>query len=103
MPLCKIPFIVVKYTPPVPKQKPGAAKQETRQPYTMKSKNHLRLKSSLPMKCYGDSTVLSKLKLPKIAQGETLADVLGPFGEGIPTAFKRVGKLTKHFTDKYKQ
>ena len=69
----------------------------------MKSENHLRLKSSLPMKCYGDSTVLSKLKLPKIAQGETLSDVLGPIGDEIPSAFKRAGKLTKHFTDKYKQ
>ena len=55
------------------------------------------------MKCYGDSTVLSKLKLPKIAPGETLMDVLGPIGEQLPVTFKRVSKFTKRFAHKYKQ
>lgn len=53
------------------------------------------------MKCYGDSTVLSKLKLPKVVPGETLIDLLGPIGEKIPATFKRVEKQVKQFAIKY--
>ena len=85
---------MVKYTP--------TNSPEKKLPYVVK-KNHLRLKSTEPLKCYGDSTVLSKLKLPKTMPGETLIDMLGPIGEHIPATFKRVDKLAKHFADKYKQ
>ena len=55
------------------------------------------------MKCYGDSIVLNKLKLPESVPNEKLVDVLGSVGECIPATFRRVEKLMKHFGDKYKQ
>ena len=103
VPLCKIPFIVVKYTPAVEAHTPRAAQSRASLPYTMEGNNRMRLKSAEPLKCYGDSTVLGKLKLPKHAPGETLASVLGPVGEHLPATFKRLSKLTSQFTDKYKQ
>ena len=70
--MCKIPFIVVKYTP--------SKNSKAKQAYTVK-KNHMSLKSDEPLKCYGDSTILNKLKLSKSEPGENLADLLGPVGE----------------------
>ena len=103
VPLCKIPFIVVNFTPPATRTPKFDEKGNPKLPYTMHNKKHLRLKSSEPLKCYGDSTVLGKLKLPKCAPNESLTDVLGPIGKQIPSTFKRVNQLTEHFAEKYNE
>ena len=59
--------------------------------------------SAKPLKCYGDSVVLSKLKLTESVPNEKLVDILGDLGAEIPATFRRVDKLLKHFAVKYKQ
>lgn len=68
--VCKIPFIVVKYCP-----------DKSQPDFPMKyHKKRVQLTSELPLKCYGDSTILSKMKLHEISPDETLVDMLGPIG-----------------------
>ena len=62
----------------------------------------MKLTSIRPLKCYGDSTILSKMKLKEMSQNETLVDILGPLGAQIPETFKRINEMTKYFKDKYK-
>ena len=66
-------------------------------------KKQMKLTSVRPLKCYGDSTILSKMKLKETSPDETLDDVLGPLGAQIPETFKRIDELTKYFKGKYKQ
>ena len=66
-------------------------------------KKQMKLTSVRPLKCYGDSTILSKMKLKETSPDETLVDVLGPLGAQIPETFKRIDELTKYFKGKYKQ
>ena len=92
--VCKIPFIVVKYVP----DQSSAAEQSM-----ILHKKQMKLTSVRPLKCYGDSTILSKMKLKETSPDETLVDVLGPLGAQIPETFKRIDELTKYFKGKYKQ
>ena len=57
----------------------------------------MKLTSVKPLKCYGDSTILSKMKLQEMSPDETLVDVLGDFGARIPDTFKRIDSLIKNF------
>lgn len=63
--MCKIPFIVVKYVPDqtIP---------------DILSKKNVKLVSAVPLNCFGDSTILSKMKLHELSADESLVDLLGP-------------------------
>ena len=65
-------------------------------------KKKMKLMSMQPLKCYGDSTILSKMKLNETSPDETLVDMLGPIGSEIPSIFKRIDSSHKHFQEKYK-
>jgi len=91
--VCKIPFIVVKYYPEI---------SSPEYPMLLYKKK-MKLTSTHPLKCYGDSTILSKMKLKEISPDESLVDVLGPLGAEIPQTFKRIDSKNKYFKDKYKQ
>lgn len=91
--MCKIPFIVVKYYPDI---------SSPEYPMLLYKKK-MKLTSMHPLKCYGDSTILSKMKLKEMTANETLVDVLGPLGAEIPETFKRINSSNKYFKDKYKQ
>lgn len=82
--VCKIPFIVVKY------------KKDKSQPDLLEERK-VKLTSVHPLKCYGDSTILSKMKLQEMSPEEQFEDVLGPVGKTIPEAFKRIDQSIKHF------
>jgi len=82
--VCKIPFIVVKY------------KKDKSQPDLLEERK-VKLTSVHPLKCYGDSTILSKMKLQEMSPDETFVDVLGPLGKKIPETFKRIDQSLKHF------
>ena len=66
-------------------------------------KKKMKLTSMHPLKCYGDSTILSKMKLKEMTADESLEEVLGPLGATIPKTFKRINDSNKYFKDKYKQ
>ena len=53
-------------------------------------KKRVKLASTHPVKCYGDSTILTKMKLEGMAATESLTDLLGPIGEQIPETFERI-------------
>ena len=72
--VCKIPFIVVKYYPEI-----GSPEYPM-----LLYKKKMKLTSMHPLKCYGDSTILSKMKLKEMTPDESLVDVLGPLGAEIP-------------------
>ena len=57
----------------------------------------MKLASVKPLKCYGDSTILSKMKLQEMQPDETLVDVLGSVGAKIPESFKRIDESIKNF------
>ena len=94
--VCKIPFIVVKYYP-------NMSSLENSEYPMLLYKKKMKLTSMHPLKCYGDSTILSKMKLKEISPNESLVDVLGPLGAEIPQTFKRIDNSNKYFKDKYKQ
>lgn len=67
------------------------------------TKKKMKLTSVRPLKCYGDSTILSKMKLQEKCADGTSLDLLGPLGAEIPEIFKRFDESNKYFKDKYKQ
>jgi len=60
-------------------------------------KKKVKLVSAIPLNCYGDSTILSKMKLHELAANESLVDLLGPMAERIPETFKHIDESIKHF------
>ena len=78
--MCKIPFIVVKYQPDY---------SSTEQPMLLYKKK-MKLTSTQPLKCYGDSTILAKMRLREASKEENLVEMLGPVGGDIHTVFKRI-------------
>lgn len=71
--MCKIPFIVVKYQPDY---------SSTEQPMLL-FKKKMKLTSMQPLKCYGDSTILAKMRLKEDSRDENLTEMLGPVGADI--------------------
>ena len=61
----------------------------------------LKLASLRPLKCYGDSTILSKMKLQEIAPNESLRELVGPIGNQIPGTFERIEDQMKDFKERY--
>ena len=54
-------------------------------------KKKMKLTSTQPLKCYGDSTILAKMRLRGDgAKEENLVEMLGPVGGDIHTVFKRI-------------
>ena len=87
--MCKIPFIVVKYHPDKTAPwfpDPGLFQEK-----------QVKVQSTRPMQCFGDSTILSKMRLQELSADETIEDVLGLFGRHIPEAFQRIDKAIEHF------
>lgn len=41
-------------------------------------KKRMKLTSSQPLRCYGDATILSKMKLKESSPDENLVEMLGP-------------------------
>lgn len=49
----------------------------------------LRLKSTKPLECLGDATVLSMLNFDELSADDDLCEILGPAGNRIPETFER--------------
>ena len=90
--MCRIPFIVVKYLPD--------SKQANHLNFTKKK---LQLTSIAPLECYGDCTILSKMKLEEIEPSDNHTEVLGPIGKKLPETLKRLHETIKNFQEKYKK
>jgi len=77
--VCKIPFIVVKFHPD----------NMSAECLTLQKKK-MKLVSRSPLKCYGDATILAKMRLKEQSNEESLFEVLGPLGQRIPETFQRI-------------
>ena len=57
----------------------------------------MKLVSSVPLNCYGDSTILSKMDLHELAADESLVDLLGPVAQRVPQTFKHIDESIKNY------
>lgn len=83
--MCRFPFIVTKYEPDLnaPVGPNGHHGLEI-------FRKRVHLTSVKPLKCYGDATILSKMKLIEEDPDQNLDEVLGPIGDSIPDTFARI-------------
>lgn len=96
--VCTIPFLVVKYHPENIKVPEDSI---------ILHRKKMKLTSVYPLKCYGDSTILSKMKLQELEENETyendVLSLLGSHGPTIPETIKRIDESINQIQDKYNQ
>lgn len=61
------------------------------------TKKNVKLVSAVPLNCFGDSTILSKMRLHVLSADESLVELLGPVAECVPEKFKHIDESIKHF------
>lgn len=96
--VCTIPFLVVKYHP---------ENIELPEDSIILHRKKMKLTSVRPLKCYGDSTILSKMKLQELGENESYEEdvlsLLGSHGPTIPDTIKRIDESINQIQDKYSQ